>query len=48
METSLRAYNSRTEFDYGFQGLGLREEDDDEEYAEGEEFVEMFGYRLDY
>lgn len=41
METSLRAYNLRTEFDYGFRGLSLREEDDDEEYGEGEELVEM-------
>jgi hypothetical protein len=45
METSLAAYNSRTEFDYGFRGLSLRDEDDgeeyNEEYGEGEEFVEM-------
>ena len=45
METILAAYNSRTEFDYGFRGLSLRDEDDGEEYGEeyceDEEFVEM-------
>ena len=33
METCLEAYNSFAEFDYGFQGLSLRDDDDGEEFV---------------